>query len=1043
MADELEPGIHESLVTEDLRARIEDAERSGWIVEWKTVDDAALPDVLARHVHDQILNAVGALPKSLPDRRRAQIEIANRALGAMSQGSAIVQLIGPAADPEARLMLEVKRPLLPQATARTTPRPGIPLRDSVLLVNGHKDLQIGRQVALEIQSADRIDLLCAFVRFAGLRLIRAELQEFLLRGGSMRVIASVYTGSTEKRALDELVGLGAKVKVSYETAQTRLHAKAWRFERNSGFNTAYVGSSNLTHSALLDGLEWNVRATQVDNPTILDRVGATFEQYWNEPEFESYDPRVDGERLQDALDAQKGSGLPDTRFRLSVDVQPKPFQTEMLEALSAERQRGHFRNLVVAPTGTGKTWVSAFDYKRLRAAGFERLLFVAHRDEILRQSQDVFRLVLGDPDFGERHVGGERPVRGAHVFASIQSLSRSIEGVDPTSFHVVIVDEFHHSEAPTYRRLLNHLTPRVLVGLTATPERADGQDIIHWFDDRVATDMRLWEALDQGLLCPFHYLGVGDGTDLSGVRFQRGRYVAADLEGVLTGDHVRAQRIISAVHEWVLDPFAMRALGFCVGVAHAQFMADQFNAAGLAAVALDGGTDMDTRLKAVQQLRRGEIRAIFTVDIFNEGVDIPEVDTILLLRPTESATVFLQQLGRGLRWAQGKSVLTVLDFIGQAHADYRFDIRYRAMIGGTRRQIEHAVANGFPLMPPGCAIRLDEIAQEIVLDNLRSSIRSTRRAMLDDLRGLPTETTLPQFLQASAFDLPDIYANPSGGTTFTSARRSVGHERHPIEPAEPELSKYLGRMLHVDDEERYESWRTLLTSEAPPQSIDASTREGRRRLMLFAALGLRRRPTAEAAGAIGALWTAPLMRQEIIELLDVLRDRVRLDSRPVDPFGVVPIHSHATYGLYELIAAYGLVSKGLLRESREGLAWAETEKTDLLFITLNKSDEDYSPTTRYEDYPISPTLFHWESQSRATTRSPTGQRYINHVARGSRIMLFVRENKSDERGVSAPYLCLGPARLRSHESEQPIRIVWELERPMPGEIYQRAKIAAG
>ncbi len=605
----------------------------------------------------------------------------------------------------------------------------------------------------------------------------------------MRVISSVYTGSTEKRALDELVGLGATVKVSYETSQTRLHAKAWLFERNSGYNTAYVGSSNLTHSALLDGLEWNVRATQVDNPVILERVAATFEQYWNEPAFETYDPHVDGERLQEALDAQKGStGLP-ARFRLDIDVQPKPFQVEILESLSAERQRGHFRNLVVAPTGTGKTWVSAFDYKRLRSAGYERLLFVAHRDEILRQSQEVFQLVVHEPDFGERHVGAERPVRGTHVFASIQSLSRSIESLDPTAFDVVIVDEFHHAEAPTYRRLLSHLAPKVLVGLTATPERADGQDIVHWFENRVASDMRLWDALDQGLLCPFHYLGIGDGTDLRGVGFQRGRYVTAELEGVLTGDHIRARRIIKAVGEWVLDPSVMRALGFCVGVAHAKFMADQFNAAGLQSLALHGGTDSATRIAAVEQLRRGELQAIFTVDIFNEGVDIPELDTILLLRPTESATVFLQQLGRGLRWAQDKNVLTVLDFIGQAHAEYRFDVRYRALIGGTRRQVEHAVASGFPLMPPGCAIRLDEIAQSIVLDNLRSTIRTTRRAIVDDLRGMASSTTLAQFLAASAFDLLDVYAIPSGGTTFTSARRAAGHERRPVERFEPDCGR--------------------------------------------------------------------------------------------------------------------------------------------------------------------------------------------------------------------------------------------------------------
>ena len=224
------------------------------------------------------------IPASTSDRRQAQVDLANRVLEVLAAYSTDLEG-AEMVDSGAQLLLEVGAPLVPGRSRQSRPRPGIPLRDSVLLVNGHKDLQIGTQVALEIQSADRVDLLCAFVRFAGVRMIRKELEEFLLRGGEMRVIASVYTGSTEKRALDELVGLGAKVKVSYETAQTRLHAKAWLFDRNSGFHTAYVGSSNLTSWALLDGLEWNVRATAVDNPAIIDRIRATFEQYWNEPDF--------------------------------------------------------------------------------------------------------------------------------------------------------------------------------------------------------------------------------------------------------------------------------------------------------------------------------------------------------------------------------------------------------------------------------------------------------------------------------------------------------------------------------------------------------------------------------------------------------------------------------------------------------------------------------------------------------------------------------------------------------------------------------------
>ena len=831
--------------------------------------------------------------------------------------------------------------------------------------------------------------------------------------------------------------------MSYETSQTRLHAKAWLFERNTGFHTAYVGSSNLTSWAFLDGLEWNVRVTETESPHIIERIRATFEQYWNEPEFEPYDPQLDGDRLQAALDAERGGldGGPISRF--SAHVQPKPFQAEILEALRAERLRGHQRNLVVAPTGTGKTWVSAFDYAQLRRAGFEKLLFVAHRNEILEQSQEVFRRVLGDKSFGERLVAGERPDEWNHVFASIQSLHRQLGQLEPGQFDVLIVDEFHHAEAATYIKLLQRLKPAILLGLTATPERADTKDVLRWFDNRIASEMRLWDALDQGLLCPFHYLGVGDGTDLRGVAFERGRYVTGDLENALTGDHIRAKRILDAVHEWVLEPGKMRALGFCVGVQHARFMAEQFNAAGLSAIALDADSDAADRRTAIERLRHGELQAVFTVDIFNEGVDIPEVDTLLLLRPTESATVFLQQLGRGLRWARGKSVLTVLDFIGQAHAEYRFDIKFRALLGGTRRQIERAALNGFPLLPPGCAVRLDEIAQEIILENLRTAIRSTRRGLMDDLRGLPSATTLKGFLEHSSFDLLDIYSSPDSGSTFTGLRRAVRHLHTPPPPQERTFDRALGRLLHVDDEERFETWGQWLSADQPPPPAPAGTREERLQWMLFAALGQRRRPLAELDGAFTDLWAAPALRLELVELLDVLRERARRETQPIESDGLVPLHSHATYGLYEIIASYGVAAKGVLRDIREGVLWVESAKSDLFFVTLSKEDEDYSPTTLYKDYPVSPSLFHWESQSRTAAASPTGQRYRNHARRGSRVVLFVRDRRRDERDESNPYVCLGPAEYQSHKGERPMQIIWELERPMPAEIFSEAKVAAG
>ena len=630
---------------------------------------------------------------------------------------------------------------------------------------------------------------------------------------------------------------------------------------------------------------------------MIERFAATFEQYWQEPEFEDYTPRHDSARLDRALSRQRGDAGMDggTALALLVDVAPKSHQAVALDALEAERRRGYHRNLVVAATGTGKTWIAAFDFKRLRDQGVGRsLLFVAHRDEILRQSQQVFQLVLREPAFGERLVGGERPRAGRHVFASVQSLANRIDEIDPGDFDVVIVDEFHHAAAASYARLLSRLEPKILLGLTATPERADGQSVLQWFDGRIASESRLWDALDQGLLCPFHYFGVNDETDLSTVRFERGRYVPGELDNVLTGDDVRADRIRQAVEELVTDPHEMRALGFCAGIGHAHFMARKFTNFGYPAEALDASTPRDDRRSALARLRRGELRAVFAVDLFNEGVDLPEVDTVLMLRPTESATVFLQQLGRGLRWAAGKQVLTVLDFVGQVRREYRYDVRYRALLGGTRHQVRRAVEADFPLLPPGCALKLDRIAKETVLRNLREAVRNARTRLADDLRALGPETRLGDFMRDAGVELDEVYARPGSGQCFTELRRRAGFEQS---TAEDSLLKAIGRLIHVDDRERIEAWREILEADNTDRISGLEGRKHRLGLMLFAVLGGRRQSIDEADQILERVRGSPELRREIGDLLEILADRIRTVSQSLDPAGKVPLASHATYTL--------------------------------------------------------------------------------------------------------------------------------------------------
>jgi HKD family nuclease len=496
-------GLYERLVTEELRRLLAGLDPAR--IDLAPPDDGDSHVAVAEHLRRIIERALRAVPEE--DRLTRQAQLCNAVLEWLRGGQG--ESIGPGESlvVPLELLREVRTLSRAGAFSPATPLPLVPLSSADLLVNARGEPSVGMAIEREIHSADHIDLLCAFVRWNGLRIVRPALEAHRQAGRQFRVITTVYTGSTERRALDWLVSIGADVKVSYDTRTTRLHAKAWLFERLSGYSTAFIGSSNLTHSAMLDGVEWNVRLAQASMPDLIEKFRAAFDSYWADPDYEAYDPARDAERFDRAV---RSTTTTEPTPIFHFDLQPWPFQREMLQRLEAERERHHrCRNLVVAATGTGKTLVAAFDYRRLRgAAGNPSLLFVAHRREILSQSLGAYRAVLRDGAFGELFVDGQRPGEGRHVFASIQSLAQiPLDQIRPDAFDVVVVDEFHHAAAPTYERLLNHLKPRVLLGLTATPERTDGQSVLQWFDNRIAVELRLWDALERGLLCPFQYFG--------------------------------------------------------------------------------------------------------------------------------------------------------------------------------------------------------------------------------------------------------------------------------------------------------------------------------------------------------------------------------------------------------------------------------------------------------------------------------------------------------------------------------------------------------
>lgn len=1023
----LSPGLYEQLLTEGLMLALNRFDPR--VIHKQSLHRAEAPNRIAFHIGRQIESALASLPDK--ERVRVGIHVARELLAKLAELTGTDDLGDEKPIHSGEVLHSIMR-LLPDSTPKCIEAPLIPLLDTTLLTNAPGEPRVGHQLATEIQSAQRVDILMAFIRLTGVAPMREALRQHINNGGAVRVLTTTYTGSTQSEALDALSELGAEVRVSYDTSSTRLHAKAWLFYRQSGFSTAYIGSSNLTHSAQITGLEWNVRVSGARNPDVIDKVSAVFESYWANSDFREYN-RDEFQRHTAAVERKEFAS-----WLSPVAVEPRPFQERLLEELSVSRLQGWHRNLLVSATGTGKTVMAALDYVRLRKLlPRSRLLFVAHRQEILDQSQRIFQHALRDPIFGEQWIGGRRPNFFEHVFASIQSLNAAdLENLAPDHFDVVIVDEFHHAAAPSYEAILKLLQPRELLGLTATPERSDGLSILPWFDGRVAAELRLWDAIDQNYLSPFFYYGVHDGLKLQDVPWRRGAgYEVEALTNVFTGSAVWAELVVKQFIEKTQGSEGVRALGFCVSVRHADYMALVFRGAGIPAIAVSAKTPATDRINSLLALDRGDVRVVFSVDLFNEGVDVPSVDALLMLRPTESGTLFLQQLGRGLRKKEGKTACVVLDFVGHHRKEFRFDRRFRSLFGGTRKDIRQQIENGFPFLPAGCHMELDRVSSEIVLESLRSAIPSQWNEKINELRTFVASghpLSLDLFLEHSGLELEDLY---SGGRTWMQLCAGAGFITPKEGVVEAVLARAVSRLLHIDDLERIQVYEEMLGASDRPQISSFPERRMRLVRMLLAQLmdgvpGDFLPDNSDMDAALVLLWEHPRILLDLCGLLGVLRRRISHLHEELPTRETTPIRVHASYSRVEILAALGAGEGWRPVAWREGVKWFPDARADVFVITFDKTSGGFSPTTRYKDYAISRELIHWESQSTTRSQTETGQRYQHHKARGSDVILFARL-----RDESRSFWCLGSAEYVRHEGDRPMSIVWKLKTPLPGDLF--------
>lgn len=1039
-------GIYEQLINEKIRAELAGLPPEIFTYEKEKIDEAEARVMLSSYISSVTRTALSHIREG-SDKDEAllkQIQVCNEIIEVLHQKLNDNEFAKLKLEEHAEVLTSIFKTINTAHPFNRSKiqRPITPLTQSSLFTGSHAEPNMLEELKKEIATSDQIEWLVSFIKWSGLRIILEELQSFTNRGGQLRIITTSYMEATDYKALQELSKLpNTEVRVSLDKERTRLHAKAYLFKRKTGFSTAYIGSSNLSNPALTSGLEWNLKVTEKDSFDIIRKFEATFESYWNDEEYKSLLPENEQSwsLLRQSLLKEH---VAETKDQYFLDIRPYHYQQEILDELEAERMiHGHTKNLVVAATGVGKTVISAFDFKRfLQHKPNAKLLFIAHREEILNQSMYTFRAILKDANFGELFVGKHVPTSLDHLFMSIQSWNskKMIEKTTNDFYDFIIVDEFHHATAPTYRTLLDYYKPGILLGLTATPERMDNENVFSYFDDRIASEMRLTEAIDRKLLSPFHYFCVTDNVDLSAVKWSRRGYDLTELSTIYTANDRRSDLVIDSIRKYVTALEKVKGLGFCVSVEHAKYMAAYFNQKQIPSIALHGNSSDEDRNMAKRKLERGEIRFIFVVDLYNEGIDIPEVNTVLFLRPTESLTVFLQQLGRGLRLADEKECLTVLDFVGQAHVDYPFEEKFRALVGRTKHSIRHYIENGFFHLPKGSVIQMEKKAKDYILRNVKE-VKNKKQNIINKIKYFEEDTSLQlslsNFLDYYHLTLAEVYGT-GRNRLFERLKVEAGKAEEFHSSYEELVAKRIHTLFHLDSAELIRFYQQYLQ--------DGRIANEEQHLMVgmlyysFFSSPPEKFGFASMHDGLQEIVKCRALLSELLEVLHACLENIKSVEKP-SPFNYVsPLRVHAQYTSDQVLAAFGYFNEEVKPAFREGVKYFEDKETDIFFITLNKSDKDFSPSTQYEDYAISDRLFHWQSQNRTSDTSPTGQRYTNQRQNGNKIALFVREYKQKD-GYTSPFVFLGTADYVSHEGNRPISFVWRLHESMPARMEREAK----
>ncbi|WP_300361479.1 DUF3427 domain-containing protein [Fusobacterium sp.] len=901
---------------------------------------------------------------------------------------------------------------------------------------GNNSYSILESLKKSLEECNEFLFIVSFIRFSGIQILLDILKKLEEKNIKGKILTSNYMNVTEKRALEKIIKFKNIELKFFDGDIQGFHPKTYIFKNEKGIKIL-LGSSNISFGGLKSNIEWNNEIFFEKDDNEIEEVLNEYNYIW-ERSF-PYDP----------LKFNDSNYIKDDYRNNGREIKPNYMQNLALENLKRIRENGGKRALGISATGTGKTYLAVFDIREFKP---KRVLFVAHREEILNSAQISFKKIIKEKTLG-KYTGNKKELDRDFIFSTIQTLHKNLDKFEKDYFDYIVIDEAHHIGSETYNKILDYFSPKFLLGLTATPERCDGYNIYEVFEGNIPMEIRLREALDNDLVSPFHYFGITDikEVDLSDVDLNKIDEVAKRLM-----INKRTDFILEKIKFYGFSGNKMKALGFCANINHAKFMSEEFNKRGVVSEVLTGEDSPEKREEIIKRLEDNEdnLKIIFTVDIFNEGVDIPSINLVLMLRPTNSPIVFIQQLGRGLRKTKEKEFVTVLDFIGNHKKIFLIALALSGNTTYDKDHINHQIRSDFSSFSKSAYIGMDEILKERILEQIENENFNTLKYLKEEYNNFKNYLKrIPSYFDyIDCEGAPNIYKFILKYKSYYNFLKSIGEDIFKTDEGERKIMEEVESYLPL--KRIYEILIIKLLLEKDEIGIEDLKREIRKYQESFEEKTIihsfkniswdfldssdKKRKTKLVENENFILRKTEIFKKSLEnkEIKKYLEEAILFGIREYinkfgnKNYGIPFLKLNESYSMREvaLLSNYGKLHSSY----RNGINPSEDKKTFYLFINLEKDDE---MKFKFNNTIIDRRHFTWFTKTSTSIDSEVGQNFIKNRERGIVLHFFIRKfNKID--GITQPFVYVGQGDIVEYSGEKPIKCRVELKNKIDKETYE-------